>query len=507
MLSLAVTSSAEKLFWVDCGHEFDCTNAKVYYVDPSSSTPKAVLFDTGVFVYAYNETSVSGEIPSIDYSFLSGDLDLVTYQLSDIKTDYIFYFKGGKIWRVDTETLEKKRLSNGSGITPSTFCDAGVSTDWITPDNSTLKYRLKGPDGQCDTGDDIRRAVKVGMTSTTPPINIPNKSIQEILLDGRYIVKNYSSMEVQICSTDLSSCKPITPFTDSVDHENFNKQWIILRVDCKLISYDYINEVLHILYPQPPDPLPIGECVDSDGKLHKDGYVYFQTKRDASPFTNTIKKVPVNGGSVEILTEFTTDKELDGFDLDEISSTHVVYSWRTSKYSEDHVRSIPKGGGTPDDIVVINDACVEGGIAGQYYFCEDKYGNVWRVKLDGTQRIKRSNSQINGATYGGSADWFYGINPSTGRVLLSDISNNLKSYAINEDFRDATKGILIGTVPVNLSNFNTFSEFGLDMLGFAIKRSTAFSFGTDILFLDATSPSSLKRLTNSNGWKITYTSD
>src|SRR3972149_3868863 len=440
MLSLAVTSSAEKLFWVDCGHEFDCTNAKVYYVDPSSSTPKAVLFDTGVFVYAYNETSVSGEIPSIDYSFLSGDLDLVTYQ-------------------------------------------------------------------QSDTGDDICRAVKVGMTSTTPPINIPNKSIQEILLDGRYIVKNYSSMEVQICSTDLSSCKPITPFTDSVDHENFNKQWIILRVDCKLISYDYINEVLHILYPQPPDPLPIGECVDSDGKLHKDGYVYFQTKRDASPFTNTIKKVPVNGGSVEILTEFTTDKELDGFDLDEISSTHVVYSWRTSKYSEDHVRSIPKGGGTPDDIVVINDACVEGGIAGQYYFCEDKYGNVWRATLAGTQRIKRSNSQINGATYGGSADWFYGINPSTGRVLLSDISNNLKSYAINEDFRDATKGILIGTVPVNLSNFNTFSEFGLDMLGFALKRSTAFSFGTDILFLDATSPSSLKRLTNSNGWKITYTSD
>ncbi|MFH1702228.1 MAG: hypothetical protein ABIB41_02190 [Nitrospirota bacterium] len=499
MLSLAVTSSAEKLFWVDCGPEFDCTNAKLYYVDSSSVTPKAVLFVNGVFVYAYGDTSVGGEIPSIDYSFLTGNLDPLTYQVTNIKTDYIFYFKNGSIWLVDTETLAKRRLSNESGITPSTFCSAeAYDADLINPNNRAIKYHLKGPDEQCDTGDDIRCAVKVGMTSTTPPINMPNKSIQNIAFDGRYIVKDDSSKEVQICSTDLNSCKQIIPFTDSVDFENFNLQWVILIVDCKLISYDYISETLYTLYTPPP-----GECVDTDGLLHKDGYVYFQTKRDTSPFTNAIKKVPVNGGSVQSLTEFTTDKELDSFDLD-ISPTHVVYSWKTSKYSEEHVRSIPKGGGTP---VVINDTCVNGIKAGQYYFCEDKNGNVWRVKLDGTQRIKRASSQLNGSTYGCSADWFYGIIPSVGRVFLSDMSNNLKSYAINEDFRNPTKGISIGTVPVNLSNFNTFSEFGFDMLGFAMKRSTVLSFGTDMLLLDATTPSSLKRLTNTNRWKIIYTSD
>ena len=500
MLSLAAISTAEKLFYVDCGPEFNCNNAKVYYVNPSSATPKATLFETGVFILP--ETN-NREFESLEYSFQTGTLDLVTYQITNIKTSNIFYFKGGKIWVVDTETLTKRRLSNASGITPETLCDIEAYTDWMNPNNSTIYYRLKGLDGQCDTGDDISRVVKVGMTSTTPPINIPNKNIRELLLDGRYLVENYSSYpwKLEICSSDLSSCKLIDTFTDEVDPENFDKQWIILIVNCELKSYDYISEKLYTLY-EPPS----GECVGSDGRLDRDDYVYFQTQsNDGDHFTNSLKKVPVNGGSVQILTQFTTDKELDGFDLEEISSTHVVYLWRISEYSDEHIYSVPKGGGIP--VVISDSSCVEGGSCGQYYFCEDKNGNVWRVKLDGTQRIKRANSQLNGGIGSGSEDWFSGCNPSTERVLISDISNNLKSYAINEDFRNPTKGISIGTVPVNLSNFRAFSDVE-DSLGIAMKRFTgSSSFGTDILLLKATIPSSLKRLSNTNGWKIPYTSD
>jgi hypothetical protein len=378
----------------------------------------------------------------------------------------------------------------------------------MNSNNSTIYYILKGPDGQCDPDpddymtDDVSRAVKLGMTNTTPPIDIPKKYIDELLLDGRYIVKNFSSYpwKLEICSSDLSSCKLITEYYDDADPENFEKQWIILKVDCKLMSYDYNSENLYTLY----NP-PTGECVSSDGRLDRDGYVYFQTKRYSTPFTNTIKKVPVNGGSVEQLTEFTTTSELYGFDLEENSSTHVVYLWRISEYSDEHVYSVPKGGGTP---VVISDACVEGGSCGQYYFCEDKYGNVWRVKLDGTQRIKRASSQLNGAIGGGSEDWFSGCDPLKEKVLISDINNNLKSYAINEDFRNPTKGITIGTVPVNLSNFQASSDAEYDSLGIAMKRFTgSSSFGTDILLLDAITPSSLKRLTNSNGRKILLSSD
>lgn len=500
MLSLAVTSNAEKLFWVDCGPEFDCTNAKLYYVDSSSATPKAVLFDTGVYVHDYDDISDFKRISSIGYSFLTGTLDLITYQITNIKTSYIFYFKGGKIWLVDTTTLAKRRLSNESGITSATLCDYEKFADMMNPNDSSISYRLKGPDGQCDTGDDIYHLVKLGMISTTPPINIPLcKYIHEILLDSRYIVENYCSnpWRLEICSTDLSSCKKITEFTDSTDPENFDKRYIMLIVDCKLMSYDYISDSLCTLYTPASD-----ECVRSDARLDKDGYVYFSNKKYVPPFTTTIYKVPANCGNPVKLGEITTTYVPDEDEL-ETSPTHVVFLWRESSSSAEHVYSFSKGGETP---VVINDACINGGIAGQYYFCEDKNGNVNRVNLDGTERIKRSSSQLNGRTYGGSADWFYGINPSTGRVFISDISNNLRSYAINEDFRNPTKGISIGTVPVNLSNFDIF-DFGLDMLGIGIRRFTGSSFGTDILFLDATTPSSLKRLTNTNGWKIDLSGD
>src|SRR3990170_2043226 len=90
-ISTAITavSTVPKLFWVDCGPEFNCTNATLWYVDPSSSTPTKTLFESGIFV-----TVDYGEIwpPDIEnHSFVTGTLDLTTYQMTNLKTGYVFY--------------------------------------------------------------------------------------------------------------------------------------------------------------------------------------------------------------------------------------------------------------------------------------------------------------------------------------------------------------------------------------------------------------------------------
>ena len=134
--AVTLESTVPKLFWVDCGPQFDCTNAELWYVDPSSVTPTKVLFDSGIFV-----TIDYGEIwpPDIEnHSFLTGTLNLTTYQMTNLKTGYIFFFKGGKIWLVDTTTLAKRQLSNESGINPATLCYVESYTGWLSTNNSKI---------------------------------------------------------------------------------------------------------------------------------------------------------------------------------------------------------------------------------------------------------------------------------------------------------------------------------------------------------------------------------
>jgi len=498
-ISPAVTLEATvpKLFWVDCGPQFDCTNATLWYVDPSSITPAKTLFDSSIFVTVdLNEAGAHLIEPAI----LTFTLD-PTGKITNMKIAYVFYFKGGMIWLVDTTTLTPaRRLSTESGIYPDTLCEVQRFENWQNPNGSTIYYRLKGPDGQCYTEDDIVRAVKVGMTPKTPPINIPKKEIHELLLNGKYIVMNYSSDPpwiVEICSSDLTTpCTPIDTFTNDADTEDYDKNKVVLLIDGKLKRYNYGGSIIELKTCYTPDS---NEHVGGTA-LDKDGYIYFSTIQEVSPFTNTIKKV-LCGNTPQPLASFTASAKLPYLDI-AISPTHVVYLWPNTSNDAEHVCSVLKGGGvTP---VVISNTCINGGYAGQYYFCEDTTGNVHRIKLDGSETIKRANSQLNGYTLGGSAFWYYDVNPSTFRVFLSNISNSLKSYAIDEDFRDVTKGISMGTVPVNLSNFGTSAAVSLDMLGIAMKRYTNSSYGTDILLLKATTPSSLKRLTNSNAYKLFF---
>jgi hypothetical protein len=218
-----------------------------------------------------------------------------------------------------------------------------------------------------------------------------------------------------------------------------------------------------------------------------------------SPYTNTIRRVPVDGGTVTTLKSFSTTTPLSFLDVN-ISPSYVVYSYPNPSYSAAIIYSIAKSGGGP--ILLSNAAIGNGSIVGSYFFSEDTAGNVHRINLDGTGLITRPNSQVDCASLGGSLDWTYRFNPSTFRIFLSSISNVIKSYAVTDDISNPAVGDVIGTLPVNLNNFLCTAAFGNDMLAYAEKRNKELSYGRDILFLNATKSSSLKRLTNTNGEKV-----
>lgn len=481
------TSSVPKLFYFDCGIADDCTNAGLWYVDPAASPPVRKQFDTGVFMFGDSE----------DHCITTGTVDSNTYQVSNLKTGYIVYFKGGKIWLVNTTSLAKTQLSSETGMLPGKVCFFKSFIHWRNPLSSTLMYELAGLDGQCQSGDEVKKVVKLNMLSTTAPKSMGYRMIHRLLLDGRFVVSSFASSpwRLQICDASLSTCTDITTFT-TMGRVRYDATRILMLLDSRIKIYDLSSKTLTTLYS-----LTGGEAVE-EYELDRDGFAYFATTTTSAPYVTGIKKAPVSGGTVTTLASFTTTYPLPYLNLDLLPS-YLLYTYPNAALTAGCARSVSKAGGNP---VVLTDLMANGGAVGDYLYSEDMSGNVRRTKLDGSDVSARGGSLIVGPSWGGAGDWHYGISDKTFRGVLVNASGVMKSYAYEDKINDPSAGIVIGTVPVNLKNA-AFSDLSYSALAIAGKRDTDMSFGTDILLLDASVSSSLKRITNTNGTKRVLTSD
>jgi hypothetical protein len=481
--SAAVQESltAPGLFWFECGPADDCTNASLWYVDPAAVKPVPTKLDSGIFISDNEEA----------HRIYTGSVNTSTYQLTGLATAYIVYFKGGSIWRVDTTTLNKTQLSNETGITPDKLCGFDSVQNWLNPAQSVVSYRLL-VSGSCQTGSQAGRAVRLNMSPTTAPIDTGYRGLVQVLFDGRYLLVDWTSSPsaVKVCSSSLTSCTNVTTFSNESHFPDYDANRFTMILDGKLMAYNYTTPALKTLYT------PAASQIIGSSRLDRDGYVYFSTIDQSSPYAHSIKKVPVAGGAVITLASFSTAYFLPFLDV-EISPNYLVYTYPNSTYASATVRSVAKNGGAP---VTLESAYVNGGVGGDYFFSETASGQVKRINLNGGTAVTRSNTQLTGVTFGGTADWHYNINMSTARLFATSSSGVVKSYACTEDLSSSAAGIVMGTVPVNLVNFGIN---GIDsaVLGHGRKRDQDLSYGKDVLFLNSLTPSSLKRLTNSNGRK------
>jgi hypothetical protein len=120
---------------------------------------------------------------------LRGTLDFLTgAQLSQPAGIEVFKGSDGHVYGLDLTSSgapAQQQLSSESAATVDDTCSlsgsavAGANTDYagvdftgdlVTPTNSTYFYRLPGPDGVCNTADDVIHMVKTGMSANSAPI-------------------------------------------------------------------------------------------------------------------------------------------------------------------------------------------------------------------------------------------------------------------------------------------------------------------------------------------------
>ena len=486
-------SSVPKRFWFECGLTGDCTNASLYYVDPAAATPVKTLFASGVTIVDDNNQSIP-----------SGTLNTSTYQLSNLKAAYVLYFKDGRIYSADTTTLTRTQLSSETRVTADQLCGFTPFVDWKTPLNSTVSYQLSGMDSQCWTGDDVRAAVKLSMTALSTPIALPGKQVNNQLFDGTYLVTNWSVYPgtIQRCQSNLTTCANILTFSgnsrgmDEIDAGRVlfmdGGTWGDGYTGGTLRSYRYnvTPAVLTNLYAASSTEMV------AEAKLDRDGFVYFITLSTVAPYTGKVRKVPYGGGTVTTLHTFALPGPVSADSVWlELSPSYIVANYPNA--TSGTAVSVNKSTGV---VTTLSSGYTHGGVIGGYLYYEDALARVGKVALNGTGLVSKPNTQLIGASFGGSADYHYGFNTLTCRMFLKDASNAVRSYAFSDNISVATAGIPVGTIPANLSNAGG-NGFGYDVLLVGEKRNVDFSFGTDILYFKATTASTLKRMTNASGLK------
>jgi hypothetical protein len=149
------------------------TGVFVAYADPSSGNNGYATMGS----YAGKRQTLHGTVDFVSGTSLSQPAGVEVYKGSD-----------GHIYALDltsTTTPSPQAISTETGATVDDTCSftgtavaganydyAGVffSADLQTPTNSSYVYRLPGPDGVCNTPDDIIHLVKTGMSSSTAPL-------------------------------------------------------------------------------------------------------------------------------------------------------------------------------------------------------------------------------------------------------------------------------------------------------------------------------------------------
>ena len=157
----------------------------VQYVAPADSSFVAAVNPTSPTPYLAPAGSYAGTRLLTTGTIVSGSPVLAN------QAGYSEIYKGsdGHIYRLDlsiTGTPTARQVSSESNATTDDSCSLSGATaslgtdvnyvaeqaynDFANPENSAYFYRLPGPDGSCNTSDDVVYMVKLGMSPTTAPI-------------------------------------------------------------------------------------------------------------------------------------------------------------------------------------------------------------------------------------------------------------------------------------------------------------------------------------------------
>ena len=421
-----------------------------------------------------------------DNTFLAGTYDLATKTYNNLHAHAIVYAKtDGKLYKASA-------LKSSSTPTPTQLSSEDkvciietVAWDIVNPDNSQIVYTTPGPNGTCRNSDDVTNIVRLGMSATDTPVDFPFKDLVTALGDGAtggfsgWLVNDAGALKR--CNVNFNCGGSLKTITNYISYEEQSADYTLLNIDGLHYVYDSTASTLSAPIHTLNDNISGANRVISDA-----GKFYFipGTAR------KSIYAVPVDGSTEATLVVTDVDNIIEV----NFSTNKLLYSTATA------IKTVAKTGGTPTPIVsgaftTIRLTAVTGNHV-YYNFSNGMFPTAGMIDDDGNNKSETTNTQWQALVFGTSWNFSDTIPPVSTLIRTEgyDALGAGKGFAgaTVRAFTAANKtevGVL-GTLPADISTIEC-AAFGANMLCDGLNSTQ-----TDIFFLNAETPGSLVRVTN-----------
>ena len=483
-------------------------------VDPTNPNSPTIIETTENLV---TESLFGITLPTQRESLVrSGIYNSTTNSINDVHTYAVVYpKKNGRLYKINA-------LKSGSHIPVQIsnenlahqvcdLVDGGVISDFANVEKSQYVYRLSGIDEICDTTDDIWKMVTIDMDATqspiiakTPVINITDENTGEI--SGWLVIDNGT---LQRCDANFTDCSFIVAIIDDVNYKlKIAENFYLLEIDNQLFSYNISNNTLssaiftiangthitvaasdssmvyfgqgNILYQFPADGTSVATVLTSETD---------EIQIVTPSVSNVIYQVGVNGSGVEVksipktsgtaisLAAATGDNDIV---LMEVNNTYIYYNIRNMTVDQGQISIAPILAGVVNET---GGSKVETPTAAWI-------GSAWDTSFD----TSTTNSYNNSKT----------VLLAEGFNLVNTAGGFAGAKVTSVDAVSAVSGSVLGTFEVSSKLTNIYClGFGANVLCNVshtidpVPQLPEFPEQTDIYFLNAVTPNTLIRVTNS----------
>ena len=495
---------------------YQSSDGGLWAVDPLNPTGPPLLVDPDAAPPP--DLIVASAIP-----VLTARYEPATSRFTDIQPQRVVYSRtDGTLWQVAVERVGGN--SQASAPTPvqlSSEAEAaqlcgGIQAGWGITQIPEIQvyYVLPGPDQDCVAREDnVGRVVSMGMDSTQPPMDFPGDPLDAgvALIDTRNGASaGWLARDANILNhvaPNLSTTQ-VASFTDFVfAGGQVHTGHVFLNIDGNVHILDLVGggALIDSGYDFPVNPL-IGQRFSTN--VHTDGERWlFVAPTDDS---NAALLAAETNGSVDILHE-PSDVSRSFFNLGPVYTRgRVAYQYETSNAGfATKVISLTRAGTDPvtlhDDNFAVSFSKVMAlfgasghvffqtvGLAPSTLYVVRDDGSEPPVILDNTDTVA-VNAQLTetpiapGLTTAESVFLLEGVGQinSAGGATLS---------AFNP--RDPDARVVFGEIPDEFQHFFIFASAGRYKLAQANEAEKLMATPTDVFFLDAETPGSLLRITD-----------
>jgi hypothetical protein len=228
----AVVLGAALLPIVGCGSNSSSSSGNT---PPPAPVYTSYVGTTGYFVASADPNSAAYQYAGMGTyagkkQVLHGSVDFLTgTSFSQPAGVEVYKGSNGNIYALDllsTSTPSAVQISSETAATTDDLCSftgtsagagayydcAGIffSADLQNPVNSSYFYRLPGPDGVCNTPDDIIHMVKTGMNSTTAPVVASNMPVTAVHNSSGGLTGFVMKSGASLVLVDSNAANPVT---------------------------------------------------------------------------------------------------------------------------------------------------------------------------------------------------------------------------------------------------------------------------------------------------------